>query len=690
MLSTTPLDQFCQTLQQIGRLSGHRYLLMLSGPRDWAEQMLAPVLAPVINTTVLLGDAPFCGIEAHRQQRVLGSEQDIVLIDAHTRFDINGALAAAGGLRSGGLLCLISPEWSAWPKHYREQCAGEGLYPVADRFLQRLLGLLQADSRVLHIQPGKPLPALPLAGEAWQQPLPSSEQQHCIDAIGRVATGRNKRPLVIRADRGRGKSAALGLAAAELLKQGKSRIVITAARFNMVEIAFRHAHSALPEAQRSNQGLHWGEGSLVFVPAAELTNHPDDVDLVMVDEAANLPLFLLTRFITRFSRIVFASTAQGYEGSGRGFDLRFRNILNELRPQWRRAQLNTPLRWAGTDPLESLLNDLFLLSTPATNGVSALISPSSPTYRWLDLNALAKDETRLKQVFALLIDAHYQTTPQDLQYLLDMPVRLLIAESSDRVVGVCQVNEEGGFGPALAADICRGKRRPKGHLAAQRLALISGNDDYLIQPSWRISRIAVATDCRRKGVGAALLHQAEETAANTKAAFISSSFAADPAIQQFWRNARFATVSLGSRLDTSSASYSVLVLRPLTEQVSTALGHWQQQLADNLLANAPLLWPRLRADVAADLLREMAVRTSDFDHHQCRRYARGEVTLEVALASLKRAVVGREQTPASFIGKCFLHWEWSRVCEEFNHRGRADCEAEFRHYFATLTADFDN
>ena len=91
------------------------------------------------------------------------------------------------------------------------------------------------------------LPQLPGKSQQWLSQLPTFDQQSAVDAIIRVVTGRAKRPLVIRSDRGRGKSSSLGIAVAELFQGGLCRrIAITAPRAEAVEAAFRRVQTLMP------------------------------------------------------------------------------------------------------------------------------------------------------------------------------------------------------------------------------------------------------------------------------------------------------------------------------------------------------------------------------------------------------------------------------------------------------------
>ena len=84
--------------------------------------------------------------------------------------------------------------------------------------------------------------------------------------------------------------------------------------------------------------------------------------LCVIDEAAALPLALLQRIAGSFPRTVFSSTTFGYEGSGRGFLLRFVSYLQQSQPNFVHCQLSQPIRWSECDQFERLMARLLLIS----------------------------------------------------------------------------------------------------------------------------------------------------------------------------------------------------------------------------------------------------------------------------------------------------------------------------------------
>ena len=64
---------------------------------------------------------------------------------------------------------------------------------------------------------------------------------------------------------------------------------------------------------------------------------------------------------------------------------------------------------------------------------------------------------------------------------------------------------EGGFDAAMAGQVLAARRRPRGHLLPQSLAVHAGLDDCLRQRVLRVQRIAVHPQRRREGVATRLL-----------------------------------------------------------------------------------------------------------------------------------------------------------------------------------------
>lgn len=675
------LDAFCQSLACRGQHNGHRYLVIWSGQRHWCRQQWDRLSQQHTGRCAILEKG------LTRGQGVLGQEFDYALVNSWQVHRVNDWLALAGTLVAGGILHLLAPPLADWPSFFPQgdEASTRDSEKTGSGFMRRFIGLMQGAGGVFVLSENGGVPDLPAENALpWRRQLPSADQQAAVAAVVRVATGRNNRPLVITADRGRGKTAALGMAAAQLVtRRPGARALLVSSMAASVAVAQRHFSQALRGAPQEDQ-----VNTLAHLPPDAALDSAQDWDLVMVDEAASLSVGMLEKLTLRFSRLVFASTVSGYEGSGRGFELRFAERLKTLRPQARRVSLSAPLRWAGDDPLEAFFNRVFLM-TAVQQGSVTEIEKDSPLgqvdLQWLRAAELTADEARLSAVFSLLFQAHYQTTPADLQTLLDSPLPLLIAISNHRVIGVCECTEEGRLPPSLAEEIVAGRRQPPGSLAAQRLARIAGNADLLTQPSWRVRRIAVAAAVRRKGVGQALLAAVAARATADGQQFVSSSFALSDPVLAFWQRSGFAPRYLGSRRDTSSGSYSLIVARSLTASLEPSLMALQESLRNDLLDSIALVQRSLDAPSAARLLAAFpALSPSASDTHMLARYLAGELTFAQCAGGLRRLLTSArlaEATPCEqrvLVGCLVRARSWSELAEEEGLAGRAAVEAVFK------------
>ena len=162
-------------------------------------------------------------------------------------------------------------------------------------------------------------------------------------------------------------------------------------------------------------------GELRFVTPRALWMREERPRLLLVDEAAALPVPLLERLLENRASLVFATTTHGYEGTGRGFSLRFRPKLQRAVRKLYEPKLVTPLRWAVGDPAEIWSSRALLLETSLPLKPQLDASLDTLEYERFSSAEIARRPVIYEQVFALLVNAHYRTQPSDLWRMLDAP-----------------------------------------------------------------------------------------------------------------------------------------------------------------------------------------------------------------------------------------------------------------------------
>ncbi|NWO10671.1 tRNA(Met) cytidine acetyltransferase [Chromohalobacter salexigens] len=635
--------------------TAHARALSLWRARAWQAPLWVGQAAPSESINVLVP----------RQARTrLGREHDLIVIDAgaESGFDPDAFGALSGTLRAGGLMIVLTPaEWAGGQAGPDADYARLAHWPHAPttlsaHYLARLARSLLREANIWRWPDGQASPFPARMPEA-SAPAASAPDDACIthdqqEAVRRLTRLRRRRPVVLSADRGRGKSAALGIAAARRLAAGETTLWVTAPRRAAVEPLFERLAALYPHGHRAEARFHVtleaGECEVRFLapdavmaalsePSVERHAPPT----LFVDEAAAIPTPLLARWLDAFPRLAFATTVHGYEGTGRGFQVRFYARLSRRTPDWREIHLREPVRWADGDPLERLTRDMLLLdAAPADDGEAEAALAAAPLrIRWLDRGALTHDEHALEALFGLLVQAHYRTTPSDLRQLLDGPdVRLVGAYAGDTCLGVCQVQAEGGFPDDLAERVVLGERRPRGHLLAQSLAAHGGWQTALTSRWWRIMRIAVHPAVRRLGVGRTLVEAVATAARRHDVAYLGVSFGAEAMLIAFWRRLGFISLRLGLTREAASGEHALMMGQALTSRAETSLSPWTndfQHLLPSLLA---FELAHLDIDVVTALLHEGAVPEVNADLcARLGRFAQGCGELSLARPWLCRA-----------------------------------------------------
>ena len=700
-------------------------MVLLSGTAAWCRQQAARLIAQQPDP-FWFGDTPPAALRAANgsdARRQLGGELATLVIDSHSGFDVDAVAAVAGALCAGGVLLLLTPPLTQWhrfrdPEHARIAIYPAGIDGVSGRFLARLAAVVARQPALLQIREPLIVPTLPPLDSPALAVTPadwvSGDQSATIAALERVVSGHRRRPLVIVADRGRGKSAALGIAAARLLRGGHSPILLTAPRLDAVGRLLHHAAQQLPQATLRRDRIDWQGGTIRFLAPDRLLAEAPAAALLLVDEAAALPTPQLEQLLRRYGRIAFATTIHGYEGNGRGFAVRFRATLDRLTPQWREVTLTEPIRWGVDDPLEQLLYEALLLDAAAADD-AAVALPTATHERSLsgadvvpleriDRDQLVSDEPLLRQLFGLLVSAHYRTRPLDLRHLLDGANLTIWLQRTPggAVVAVLLTATEGGLDGATSEAIYRGETRPHGHLLPEVLSIHLGVRQAPQLRALRILRLAVHPARQRQQIGTQLLRQLYHHAATDGFDYLGSSFGATPDLLQFWQRNGWQPCRVSIAQGNSSGSHSLLLLQPVSDRGQRLCSAAQQRFRRHFPA---LLGDALRdldAALALPLLATLPPSTAaliqqfdEADWADAISFAYGErhyemvvgVLQPLALVAVSDPVIQRTLTAPQLqllLWRVIQQQPWPQVVAQSGANGRAAALAALRATYRQL------
>lgn len=581
--------------QQQALMLNERRLIILVGDNIWASTLVKSIdrfntmgESDGKNTWFIYGDSgnikPNVALQRFRDK--LGSESNFVLFqDANLSIDAFACLS--GTLLAGGVFFL---------------CISDISKITESLFYQRFIRLVKRFPEHVFIEQDQCLlPALMAnksvsTGEVLNSPDTSlachcvtKEQVNAVESVIKVCKGKRNKPLVLTADRGRGKSSALAIACAALLKAATKHntltLVITAADISALTVFFNRLVNCLPEGEFRDGKFSVMYGSVEFVPVDQLMKQSVNASLLLIDEAAAIPIYLLEALLSISTRLVFSTTIHGYEGAGRGFTLKFQKTLAARYPKWQSLHMHEPIRWAVNDPLERLVFEACLLNAelPKIKGDWQSNDLSSLTFKQFSATELASDEALFKQVFSVLVTAHYQTKPSDVKMILDNNQVQLVCLLSQKgintqVVAVALLINEGcashhAIDTAQVSAIKQSKRRLRNHFVPQSLLTQCGIEQAFDYSYIRVMRIAVHPELQHQKIGSTFLERITDFAKLQGADFLASSFGVTHTLLSFWLVNDFQLARIGFKKDKASGEQSALVLKALSNTGNSALNH---------------------------------------------------------------------------------------------------------------------
>lgn len=376
--------------------------------------------------------------------------------------------------------------------------------------------------------------------------------------------------VIVTAARGRGKSAALGLAVAGAIREGFANVFVTSPspeNLNTFFFFVVKALEALGYSEKEDFEIHQSANpqyNKAVVRINLFKDHrqtiqyvsPQDsqyftqAEMLVVDEAAAIPLPLIEKMFGPYL-ILMASTVSGYEGTGRSLSVKLmqklkaeavndsglseevaqadaqnpRNFNRRTQVgggrQFKHFQLREPIRYAPGDAVEKWLNAVLCMDPTASKPDKALCPhPDQCELYYVNRDTLFSyhpaAEEFLHRMMTLYVSSHYKNQPNDLQLMSDAPAHHLFvllppvdARTTKMPDPLCviQVCEEGGMPEGQMEQSLAEGSRSSGDLVPFTVSQAFQDPGFSRVNGVRVVRIAVSPDFQRMQYGTRALRE---------------------------------------------------------------------------------------------------------------------------------------------------------------------------------------
>lgn len=267
--------------------------------------------------------------------------------------------------------------------------------------------------------------------------------------IDSLAEKQLKPPTSLTAARGRGKSAAMGLAVAGSVSFGYSQVYVTSPSpenlitfFEFVlkgfdalvyqeHLDYTIIRSTNPDFNKAIVRINLTRNNRQTIQyISPIDSHLlNAADLLIIDEAAAIPLPLVKSMLGPYL-VFMASTINGYEGTGRSLSLKLLSQIQKENNAPPPIKLDESIRYNPNDSVEKWLSTLLCLDVQAIPHMSSgCPTPDMCELYYIDRDALFSfhraAEHFLQRLVSIFVSSHYKNTPNDLQMLSDAPAHHL-------------------------------------------------------------------------------------------------------------------------------------------------------------------------------------------------------------------------------------------------------------------------